>query len=202
METKERIREVFLVEKDFCLHFDGKKMKNVEYQVVCVQNPQREIKLGIVQCTSGHSQHIYEKIKAVLDDYEAWGSIQMIVCDTTSVNTGRINGVVVRIQKEMVKRGFPMPQYVGCQHHILDRVLKHTLDFFVDNRSQNPSLNYEFIDEIVQNYAHLQELYQGEIAVPQSENPGWRDDFRFLFELCKAFRLYKVGKNFNSLLYM
>lgn len=67
----------------------------------------------------------------LLDEYDAWSSIQMIVCDTTPVNTGRLNGVVVQIQKEILRKGFPEPQYIGCQHHILDRILKHVLDFFL-----------------------------------------------------------------------
>ena len=95
---KDRIKQVLLNEKNFCLHFDGKIMNNEEYQVVCLQSLQRQIKLEIVKCTSGSSQHIYQAIKAVLDEYDAWSGFQMIVCDTTPVNTGRLNGVVVQIQ--------------------------------------------------------------------------------------------------------
>lgn len=166
-------------------------MDDQEYQVVSVQSPQRQLKLGIVKCASGSSNHIYAAIKSLLDDFDAWSSIQMIVCDTTPVNTGRLNGVVVQIQKEVMRKGFPEPQYVGCQHHILDRILKHVLDFFIQNQSQKPTLNYEFIDEVLQMYVNLQQNYKGEVEIAESKNPGWRDDFKFLFELCTAFRFYK-----------
>ena len=186
-----KIKEILLVEKNFCLNFDGKRMDGHEYQVVSIQSPERHIKLGISKCASGSSKHIYDGIKSLLDEYDAWSSIQMIVCDTTPVNTGRLNGVVVQIQKEVMKKGFPEPQYIGCQHHILDRILKHVLDFFIETQSRKPSINYEFIDEVLQKYADLQQNYRGELHLAKSENPGWRNDFKFLFELCTAFRFYK-----------
>jgi hypothetical protein len=194
---KDKIKEVLINEKEFSLHFDGKKLDDQEWQVVCAQSPERQLKLGVVKCTSGSAQHIYEGIKALLDDYDAWCSIQMVVCDTTAVNTGRLNGVVTKIQNEMVKKGYPQPQYIGCQHHILDRVLKHVLDFFIKNKSQTPKLNYDFIDDVTQKYTELQGAYRGKVDMNESENPGWRDDFKFLFHLCNAFKFYKVRLNAN-----
>ena len=52
-------------------------------------------------------------------------------------------------------------------------------------------MNYEFIDEVQQKYGKLQQNYKGEVEIAESENPGWRDDFKFLFELCTAFRFNK-----------
>ena len=46
----------------------------------------------------------------------------MIVCDTMAVNTGRRNGIVARLKKGFEQKGLSSPQYVGCQHHILDLV--------------------------------------------------------------------------------
>jgi len=40
----------------------------------------------------------------------------------------------------------------------------------------------------------LQELYHGDSNVEIIQNPGWRDDFKFLHELCKAFQFHKVKK--------
>jgi hypothetical protein len=61
--------------------------------------------LGIVKCVSGSAFHISDAIKRLLDEYGAWESIQMIIFDTTAVNTGRVNGVVVQLQKnEMEKK--------------------------------------------------------------------------------------------------
>ena len=88
----------------------------------------------------------------------------MIVCDTIAVNTGRVNGIVQKLKTEMVTRGFDQPQYIGCQHHILDRIVKHVLDFFNPISSTKPTLNYEFVDEGIKQYDVLQQSYK-----PQTE---------------------------------
>ncbi|KAG0724579.1 hypothetical protein GWK47_040332 [Chionoecetes opilio] len=96
----------------------------------------------------------------------------------------------------MVGKGLEMPQYIGCQHHILDRVLKHVLDFYVSKTTTKPSLNYKFIDELLENYEELQSEYKAETKMDVDENPGWRDDFKFLYELCKAFQHCKKHSAF------
>ncbi|KAG0724778.1 hypothetical protein GWK47_004959 [Chionoecetes opilio] len=156
--------------------------------VVCLKSATREIKLGVVRCKSGSSQDVYDALEKIIDEYDAWSSIKMILCDTTTVNTGRSNGVVVIIQRAMVGKGLEMPQYIGCQHHILGRILKHVLDFYVSKTTTKPSLNYKFIDELLENYKELQSEYKAETEMDVDENPGWRDDFKFLYELCKAFQ--------------
>ena len=61
------------------------------------------INLGALYCKSPSSNDIFSEIKGILNNYDAWQSIAMIVADTTAVNTGRLNGVVVRIQNDMEK---------------------------------------------------------------------------------------------------
>ncbi|KAG0716025.1 hypothetical protein GWK47_010572 [Chionoecetes opilio] len=88
----------------------------------------------------------------------------------------------------MAGKGLEVPQYIGCQHHILGRILKHVLDFYGSKTTTKPSLNYKFIDELLENYKELQSEYKAETEMDVDENPGWRDDFKFLYELCKAFQ--------------
>jgi len=198
-KKKIQIKMIIANEKTFCIHFDGKRLSNIEYQVVCFQSPTRCIKLGILKCESGSSMHVFEAIEDLLDQYEAWGSIKMIICDTTAVNTGRLNGVVVRLQRKITNLGFVEPQYIGCQHHILDLILRHTLNFFVPTITQKPNLNYKFVDEISENYNILQASYKSEIEIKKGPNPGWRNDFKFLFELCEAFQFYKEHQKFPNI---
>src|SRR5215469_3900923 len=181
--------------EDYCLYFDGKRLSqgkhDREYQVLCLQNSKRELKLGVVRCESGSAENIFNGIVSIIDKYQAWSSIKMIVCDTTPDNTGHKRGVVFRIQQKMLEMGLNIPQYIGCQHHILDRILKHVLDFYLDKYTQGPNLNYNFIDEVTENYDDLKHSYTSEFEMPEMENPGWRNDFKFLYHLCFAFRQYK-----------
>jgi hypothetical protein len=120
----------------------------------------------------------------------------MIVCDTTSVNTGRKGGVVVRLQNEFLKKSLPKPQFIGCQHHILDLILRHLLDFCTPTPSQKPEINYPYVNLLVSQYDHLQTMYVAQDPLPIGENPGWRDDFKFLYELCEAYKYFKTSGRF------
>ena len=89
-----------------------------------------------------------------------------------------LNGVVAR-------------QFIGCQHHILDLVLQHLLGYLFTIDSKTLNINYQFIKEVLAEYEDLQKSYSGKEKILMHKNPGWRDDFRFLFELCEAYNFYK-----------
>ena len=79
----------------------------------------------------------------------------MIICDTTAVNTGHKTGVVKRLQDVMTSKGYTSPQYIGCQHHVLDIILKHSMNEKLSMETTKPSLNYKFIDELKNSYEDL-----------------------------------------------
>ena len=189
--VKNRLKEIIGEEK-FCLHFDGKRIDNKEYQVVCVKNSARTLHLGILACESGSSEDIFIPIQALLDEYNAWRSIKMIISDTTVVNTGHQSGVVVRLQRQFRQKGLEEPQFIGCQHHILDLVLRHVMDSSFATKSRSPNINYNFIEDVLAGYEDLQKRYSGTEMMATHENPGWRDDFRFLFELCKVYNFFQM----------
>lgn len=177
----------------YCLHFDGKRFQREEYQAVLLKNSTTEIKLGLLKCESGSAKAIHKELHQLINEYNAWKNIRMIICDTTAVNTGRLHGIVKMIQDDVMSKGFQKPQYIGCQHHVLDLLLKHVMNFVIRESTTKPELNYPFIDTISNNYATLQDDYHQVVTdyVNIGENPGWRDDFKFLYELCQAYRHYK-----------
>ena len=126
-ERKKRNIKTILQSETFCLHFDGKVILKAEYQGVCIQNENRIINLGIKK--NGSYRAIFEEIKTLMDEYDAWKSIKTIVCNIAAVNTGKENGVLVKFQKAMSEKGYEKPQFIACQHHILNLVLRHTIDF-------------------------------------------------------------------------
>ena len=100
----------------------------------------------------------------------------MIICDTTSANTGRGNGVIVQLQNDMVRLGFEKPQCV--RHH-----LKHVLNFFIHYTSKRPEIEYCFITELNLSYKQLQINYEANEYLEGAKNHGWRADFKFLYDL-------------------
>lgn len=189
-KVKNRLKEI-IGKEEFCLHFDGKRIVNKEYQVVCLKSSSRVVHLGILACKSGSAEDIFIPMQALLDEYNAWRNVKMIISDTTAVNTGRRSGVVVRLQRQFRQKGLEEPQFIGCQHHILDLVLRHLMDFLFPTKLQSPSINYQFIEDVIAGYEDLQKSYCGTEKIPTRENPGWRDDFKFLFELCEAYNFYR-----------
>lgn len=193
-EMKIKIIEKLQSGDPYCLHFDGKRLRGEEYQVVLLKNATTEIKLGVLKCESGSAKAIHKELHQLINEYNAWKNIRMIICDTTAVNTGRLHGIVKLIQDDVMSKGFQKPQYIGCQHHVLDLLLKHVMNFLIQGPTTKPELNYSFIDKISKNYDSLQDDYH-QVAtddVNTDENPGWRDDFKFLYELCQAYRHYKT----------
>lgn len=120
--VKTRLKKI-ISEEQFCLHFDGKKIDNKEYQVVCLKNSTRTLHLGILACESGSANDIFVPLPVLLDEYNAWNSMQMIISDTTAVNTSKKSGIVIRLQRQFRQKGLPYPQFIGCQHHVLDLIL-------------------------------------------------------------------------------
>ena len=68
------------------------------------------------------------------------------------------------------------------------------MDEIFINKMNSPAMNYFFIDKIIQNYEVLKNEYcaDGELIALEN-NPGSRDDFKFLFQLCEAFKYYEVS---------
>ncbi|ESN99966.1 hypothetical protein HELRODRAFT_176266 [Helobdella robusta] len=142
---------------------------------------------------------IASAIQKTLDDYNLWAAIKMIVSDTTNVNTGSKSGVVVRLQKLFVQHGESAPVFIGCQHHILDRVLRHVCDALLGDSTESPNMNYPFVSKILKDYEMLKKDFESKAkkCTPnlKEQEVGWRDDMKFLHHLICVFKHFK---NFST----
>ena len=192
-QVKEQLKKTLHLQ-NWSLHFDGKKIEGTEYQAVVLKNEEREIKLAALALESGKAEPIASGIEDVINEYSLWGAIKMIVADTTSVNTGKKNGVIVRLQRMFENRGHEAPQFVSCQHHVLDRILRWVMDLELPTSTKSPNIEYFFVADLMKNYETLQKKFVNG-KTPIDEKSGWRDDMRFLFHLTRVFRHYKeTGK--------
>ena len=69
---------------------------------------------------------------------------------------------------------------------------KTRFEFLCTITATIPKLEYFFIPELLSSYEQLQENYTCFENLSLDQNPGWRADFKFLYELCCTFRYYKV----------
>ncbi|CAI9734599.1 Hypothetical predicted protein [Octopus vulgaris] len=92
----------------FALYFSvmlKKRIDNQEYQVLVLKNEQGEVKLEALQLPSRKADTVVKGITAVLVEYNLWNCVKMIVADTTSVNTGKGNGIIAQLQRLFVQKG-------------------------------------------------------------------------------------------------
>ena len=88
--------------------------------------------------------------------------------------------------------GLVPPQYIGCQHHILDLVLRHIMDECLEGKPSSPNICYDFVHELINNYEDLKKSYkQNEERI---KHINWRYDMQYLYELGKAFTYYLKNK--------
>ena len=102
-KLKEEMKKTLNLE-NWSLHFDGKRIDDQEYQVLVLKNEQREVKLEALDLPNGKADTVVKGITAVLDEYNLWKSIKVIVADTTNVNTGRRNGIDIQLQRLFVEK--------------------------------------------------------------------------------------------------
>lgn len=137
----------------------------------------------------GKAETICDGIEKVLDEFDIWAAIKILICDTTSVNTGKRNGVIIRLQRLFLKKGLDPPQFISCQHHVLDRILRLVMDAEIGENTKSPNIEYPFVSNLMSNYEELKGRFiNGKDII--TDKSGWRDDMKFLYHLTRVFRFY------------
>ncbi|GLV43313.1 hypothetical protein CBL_03856 [Carabus blaptoides fortunei] len=161
-----------------------------------------EIRLIALKLKAGKAQTIAEGLQDVLEESNLWGSIVMIVADTTSVNTCKKTGVVVRLQQLFEEKGHPKPKFISCQHHVLDRVLRVVMDDELHGPTKSPNIKYFFVQNFMRNYEKLKAAVTNSKAEIK-ETGCWRDDMKFLYHLTRVFRHFsernEIPLNFKQI---
>lgn len=115
----------------------------------------------------------------------------MIVCDTTNVNTGEKNGIVHYLQSCFEENSLTPPQYVGCQHHVLDLILKHVMNELLGAKTVSPNISYEIFSDIITDFQNLKQNFQQSDKKIKIPNIKWRDDMQYLYDLKQYFKYYQ-----------
>ena len=55
-------------------------------------------------------------------------------------------------------------------------------------------INYGCVEAILSDYEKLQVDYNGVKETPEVENLTWRDDYKFLFELCESCKVFNASE--------
>ena len=124
--------------------------------------------------------------------------MKMITADTTSVNTGKKNGVVIQLQQRFLEKVGCKPQFINCQHHVLDRMLRQVMDEELGPNSSSPNIQYPFVSQLIKTYEELKAQFVNGTDVILDKS-GWRDDMKFLYHLTRVFKFFEEKENFPKI---
>ena len=184
--------------ENWSLHFDRKHIEENEYQVVMLKNERTEVKLDALLLKDGKDDTIAEAITKIIDEYNLWNEIKMITADTTSVNTGKKNGVVIQLQQRFLEKVGCKPQFINCQHHVLDRMLRLAMDEELGPNSSSSNIQYPFVSQLIKNYEELKaEFVNGTDVI--LDKSGCRNDMKFLYHLTRVFKFFEEKEHFPKI---
>ena len=97
----------------------------------------------------------------------------------------------MEFQQKFKEKGFPTPRYIGCQHLVLDLILKHSMDQILSGKTTSPNISYNFVQEVRNNYANLRNNFQQSDVKIKGKNTKLRNDTQFLYQLENAYQYYQ-----------
>ena len=174
--------------------------------IVTTKNIEQIIGVSILQRSTGE-----EQATAVYNALDEWGLldvVQGLCCDTTSSNTGRLNGACIRIEQKLDKDLL----YLPCRHHIYELVLRSVFETKIPQVTTSPSIplfkNFQkkWIDIDSSNFiSGLEDQYCSNaieniredilnFVRTQLETKNSRDDYNEFLELVLIF----IGENFEK----
>lgn len=208
-KESERIKTLFKNEKidrPMIVHWDGKIMPDsVECQkqdrmpIIITYGKNSKI-LNVPALPNGKGETQADYIYKALKDWGLLDSVQILCCDTTNSNLGRIKGAAVLLEQKLERDLL----YLPCRHHILEIVLsgvfsikfnKKTgpeVDFFLKFKKDWPNINQKdyktgFEDRIVDDYlrSKIKDIDDFTKNLLDSQLP--RDDYKEFLNLARIF---------------
>ena len=189
------------------VHWDGKLLpdltgkKSVDRLPILVSFGEDTQLLSVPKIVAGTGKAQANAVYRALKDWGVQDSIQALCCDTTSANTGRVNGACVMIE-QLLSRDL---SYLACRHHILDLIAAATFKKVLPS-SSSPNIqlfkcfkdNWEFIDQAKYEDASTDEVAASGVEDIQEEMMKFiegvlttetqpRDDYKELMELTLLF---------------
>lgn len=112
------------------IHWDGKILPEIigtgkveRLPVLIAQNGVEQL-LGVPKLEDGTGSNIATAVYNLLSEWNVLDQAQAICFDTTSSNTGRINGSCILLEQKLERDLL----YFACRHHIYELILKAVFD--------------------------------------------------------------------------
>lgn len=119
------IQNTFSPNYPLVVHWDGKMLPNIvgtgkiDRLPVLVSGDGEEKLLGVPMLAAGTGKNAADEIYELLAKWNVLNKVRAFSFDTTSVNTGHLNGVCVLLEKKIGREVL----WLACRHHIMELIL-------------------------------------------------------------------------------
>ncbi|GBO10223.1 hypothetical protein AVEN_115748-1 [Araneus ventricosus] len=210
-----RIKELFKQnEPSFvCVHSNGtalnvRDLKSERLPIIVTYKDEEKL-LGVPKLENSSGKEQAMVVWNVLKDWGLEDKAQILYSDTTSSNTGRINGAITFLElyadREMT--------YFPCRHHIYELVLRSVFKYELNEVTSSPDVAFfkktrekwnnvekeNYMDEYGYKYLNTicreSEILSNVNYLSNAlKNKKMKNDYRELVELCIVF----IGRNSDS----
>ncbi|XP_046405082.1 uncharacterized protein LOC124170406 [Ischnura elegans] len=149
------IKQEFTPDVPLVVHWDGKLMPssedaegNADRLPILVSGEGVEQLLGVPELKRGTGIQEATAVVEYLTSWELQERVIGLVFDTTTVNSGRVNGACVHIQRKLGKELLGL----ACRHHILELVLAAVFDSLI---SVSKKATLPFVDCLKDNWKNI-----------------------------------------------
>jgi hypothetical protein len=199
------------------LHWDGKLLpalsagKSKEERLpIVISYGHKEQLIAVSRLDNCTGKEQAQAIWKAILDWNLENKVQILCCDTTASNTGRLNGACVLLEQKFDREML----FFACRHHVYELVLKAVFEVKIKQVTTSPDIplfkklkeNWKNIDPTkIQCYRQTVELFR---TVPEVDNlidfyyaelknVMVREDYRELIELSIIFLGGDAEKKFK-----
>jgi hypothetical protein len=166
--------------------------------VISFKNKEQLIAVSKLDSSTGREQA--QAVWNAIIDWDLEEKVQILCCDTTASNTGRLNGACILLEQKLDRELV----IFACRHHVYELVLKSVFEIKISQVTTSPDIplfkkfreNWKNVDpNMIQGYREKVEMYftTSEIEALLTFYHGEltkkivRDDYRELIELSVIF---------------
>ena len=148
-------------------------------QVEVLKNNYQEIKLVALLLEDGKVKTIVLALINLLNEFDIWEVIKVIICNTANTNTEAKSDVVVYLKK-VYNQEIRSSTIYWLPAHVLDLLLKHVMDEIFGGKTWSPIINYVFVDELIKNYDDMVKNFKQSTSNISISAMVWQDDMKFV----------------------
>lgn len=125
------------------VHWDGKLLPSLDVRSskeerlpILISFGDKEQLLAVPKLESSSGKDQAKAVSNALYDWNLIDKVQIMCCDTTASNTGRLNGACVLLEQKLEKELL----FFACRHHVYELVLKNVFETKIPQVTSSPDI--------------------------------------------------------------